>query len=790
MAVPGSNELVNTWRFGEYVLWPAQRRLLRAGELVQMEERPFDLLVLLATHWDRPLDRREVSAALWGRRPVSDNTLRQLVYKARRAVGDDGKRQSVIRTLHGRSLQWVAPLELVVEPAPAGTVPARGRDDAKRAASWRAGWRWVAVVVLGTLALLVPRAQAPQLGSLPRIAVEPITNATGDTSLAWVDNGLSALLASLLAQRGGVDVVDPLSVARAWKGAPQQGRNHAQQLRYATGADVVVGGRLSTLSAGIYALNVAVTRGNDEPTHFTLSGSEPSVLAVDAVAGIRRKLGLNTPRVPDRLPHDAFLAAAFARGEDFAAHGQWPQARDDFRVVANGAPEFLPAVLNLGIALARTNDLPGGESVLHTVLKRAARQGDLRTQAKALLYLGNLARAFDRNPQAQGFLVQAIGKSRQAGDVAAEIKARILLADVLHKLQQRAESHNELHSAKAMLAQHAELVAARSLLYTTENSIAGDEGDQTTALKAARAALAVYTSLGDQTNTVVSEFNVANTLRDLHRDAESLSMSAHCRKQAAADHMLGLEFICGANLAASLVNLGLPEAASGVARTLLPIALKLHNDEYQVLVWQLRALSDLERGDFGAALAALRKGAAVTDVRKLEYATYLDQEIYTAVALYEVSPDELAAMSRRFDVQAKGRLASEGYAQRRAMLRALAAAARRQPAEALTHLREAARSKPLAADGGFELRMPALLIAMADHDQAAAAIALHAYDPATAVDASVLPLYVRWANQIGDRQAAAHASTRLAALRKQGRDALAAAAKAIDPSLMTAVLTR
>lgn len=106
---------VNAWAWGDYLLFPVRRRLLRAGEPVDVEDRVLDLLVLLLQHRERALDRREIIQAIWGSRPVSDATLRQLVYKARRAVGDDGEHQAVICTIYGRSLQWIAPVEEVSE---------------------------------------------------------------------------------------------------------------------------------------------------------------------------------------------------------------------------------------------------------------------------------------------------------------------------------------------------------------------------------------------------------------------------------------------------------------------------------------------------------------------------------------------------------------------------------------------------------------------------------------------------------------------------------------------------
>lgn len=108
-------ELAAACRFGRFTVQRAQRRLLRDGLPVELEDRAFDLILLLLDHRDRALDRREVIDILWGKRPVGDATLRQLLYKARRALDDDGEHQTVIRTLHGRSLQWVASVEPLVD---------------------------------------------------------------------------------------------------------------------------------------------------------------------------------------------------------------------------------------------------------------------------------------------------------------------------------------------------------------------------------------------------------------------------------------------------------------------------------------------------------------------------------------------------------------------------------------------------------------------------------------------------------------------------------------------------
>ena len=48
---------------------------------------------------------------MWGDRFVSESALTSGINAARRAVGDDGRAQRVVRTVHGRGYQFVAPVE-------------------------------------------------------------------------------------------------------------------------------------------------------------------------------------------------------------------------------------------------------------------------------------------------------------------------------------------------------------------------------------------------------------------------------------------------------------------------------------------------------------------------------------------------------------------------------------------------------------------------------------------------------------------------------------------------------
>lgn len=99
------------YRFGECEIDAAVRELRRRGELVHLEPQAFDLLVLLIDQRDRVVSKAELLDGVWGHQFVSEANLTTRVKEARRAVGDDGTRQGLIRNVRGRGYRFVGILD-------------------------------------------------------------------------------------------------------------------------------------------------------------------------------------------------------------------------------------------------------------------------------------------------------------------------------------------------------------------------------------------------------------------------------------------------------------------------------------------------------------------------------------------------------------------------------------------------------------------------------------------------------------------------------------------------------
>ena len=96
------------FQFNQISLDTTQYRLCVSGNPISVEPQVFDLLAYLVGNRDRVVSRDELLENLWEGKVVTDAALGVCLKDARRAVGDTGASQSVIKTFHSRGYQFIA----------------------------------------------------------------------------------------------------------------------------------------------------------------------------------------------------------------------------------------------------------------------------------------------------------------------------------------------------------------------------------------------------------------------------------------------------------------------------------------------------------------------------------------------------------------------------------------------------------------------------------------------------------------------------------------------------------
>ncbi|MGI9482834.1 MAG: winged helix-turn-helix domain-containing protein [Hyphomicrobiales bacterium] len=163
----------NVIRFAGFELDTALFELRNAGHRIAVEPQVFDLLVFLARNSERTVTKEEIFSEIWGNRIVSDAALSSQIKAARKALGDDGAAQQMIRTVHGRGFRFVAPVEIAQPAEPEQRVEETPAD---------------------TLRSIIER---------PSIAVLPFVNLNRDPDEDYFSDGVTEDITTALSKTGG-----------------------------------------------------------------------------------------------------------------------------------------------------------------------------------------------------------------------------------------------------------------------------------------------------------------------------------------------------------------------------------------------------------------------------------------------------------------------------------------------------------------------------------------------------------------------------------------------------------
>jgi len=93
--------------FSDYVLDTDRRELCRGPDRVPLEPQVFDLIVYLLENHDRVVSKDDLITSIWHGRIVSESTLTSRINAARKAVGDSGRDQKLIRTIARKGFRFV-----------------------------------------------------------------------------------------------------------------------------------------------------------------------------------------------------------------------------------------------------------------------------------------------------------------------------------------------------------------------------------------------------------------------------------------------------------------------------------------------------------------------------------------------------------------------------------------------------------------------------------------------------------------------------------------------------------
>src|SRR5215475_12078402 len=98
--------------FADYLLDSDRRELRRGTKSIDVEPQVLDVLICLVQNCDRVVTKDNLIASVWAGRIVSEATLSSRVYAARKAIGDSGRDQKLIRTIARKGHRFVGDVRI------------------------------------------------------------------------------------------------------------------------------------------------------------------------------------------------------------------------------------------------------------------------------------------------------------------------------------------------------------------------------------------------------------------------------------------------------------------------------------------------------------------------------------------------------------------------------------------------------------------------------------------------------------------------------------------------------
>ena len=237
------------YRFDEFELDTERFALSRAGRALAVEPKVFDLLAYFAANPGQVLSIDDLVREVWHGRVVSDTTVATCIKNVRKALGDSGDAQRLIKTVRGRGYAFEAVVELDTAPQAHAALP--------QTAAYRA----------------------------PSLLVLPLRADAGDTAAARLGEAVRDEVAAIL---GRIPLLR-IAVQAPWQ--QQAIAPAARALHQRSGADFLLDGLLHSVGEG-FRLNLRLIDGRSGfqcwSSRFELAGPLEQALSEAPVAVVAR----------------------------------------------------------------------------------------------------------------------------------------------------------------------------------------------------------------------------------------------------------------------------------------------------------------------------------------------------------------------------------------------------------------------------------------------------------------------------------------------------------------------
>ena len=379
------------FRFGVFAVDVQTGELRKNGVKVRLQEKPFQLLVLLLERQGELVSRDQLREALWSADTFVDfdHSLGTAIAKLRTALGDSAKSPRFVETVASRGYRFIAPLVPVPDnrprqPDPDPPAPRHGNRLLWLLATIVGGFAVGGLLLAAILGFDVGGARAwlRRQSNQPvhSLVVLPLRGLGSDTSQEYLVDGMTEELTTMLAQLDGIRVLSRSSAMR-YRGTTKSLPQIARELN----VDGVVEGTVLRAGSRVRISAQLIDARTDE--HLWANSYERDLgdamqLQVDIARAIAREVRVRlTPRDQatfaavrgsNAVAHEAYLRGRYHlnKGDE----GELHRSIDAFNEALAADPEDARSQAGLAAAYVSLTDYYGSPAEMMPRAKLAAEQ--------------------------------------------------------------------------------------------------------------------------------------------------------------------------------------------------------------------------------------------------------------------------------------------------------------------------------------------------------------------------------------------------------------------------------